>query len=321
MLQYLHVKNLALIDEIEVEFGRGLNILTGETGAGKSIILGSVNLALGGRYTKDILRQGTRYGLVELTFSVESERQIRRLKELDVYPEDGFVTLQRRLMEGRSVSKINGETVPVSMVRKAGTLLIDIHGQHENQSLLHIRKHLELLDDFAGEKLTLAKENYKTCYQEYGELKKELGSITQKVLTSNLRMLEENGILVRHVYAQIPPRVDYTLTSLGYNLKPVIDSMVAWAMEYRGSIVQEFNDIKEKGKAKIEDKKQFLTKRLTLSVFFSRPALASSLQLRRSCRTSCPIMRVLTFPAQPSAIPLLSPCALPLVPNSSVPRA
>ena len=87
MLQYLHVKNLALIDEIEVEFGRGLNILTGETGAGKSIILGSVNLALGGRYTKDILRQGTRYGLVELTFSVESERQIRRLKELDVYPD------------------------------------------------------------------------------------------------------------------------------------------------------------------------------------------------------------------------------------------
>ena len=89
--------------------------------------------------------------------------------------------------------------------------------------------------------------------KRFGELKKELGSITQKVLTSNLRMLEENGILVRHVYAQIPPRVDYTLTSLGYNLKPVIDSMVAWAMEYRSSIVQEFNDIKEKGKAKIED--------------------------------------------------------------------
>ena len=97
MLQYLHVKNLALIDEIEVEFGRGLNILTGETGAGKSIILGSVNLALGGRYTKDILRQGARYGLVELTFSVENERQIRKLKELDIYPEDGFITLQRRL--------------------------------------------------------------------------------------------------------------------------------------------------------------------------------------------------------------------------------
>ncbi len=86
MLQYLHVKNLALIDEIEVEFGRGLNILTGETGAGKSIILGSVNLALGGRYTKDILRQGARYGLVELTFSVENERQIRKLKRTGYLP-------------------------------------------------------------------------------------------------------------------------------------------------------------------------------------------------------------------------------------------
>ncbi len=90
--------------------------------------------------------------------------------------------------------------------------------------------------------------------KRFGELKKDLGNITQKVLTSNLRMLEENGILKRHVYAQIPPRVDYTLTNLGYNLKPVIDSMVAWAVEYRGSLVQEFNDMKEKGKAKIENK-------------------------------------------------------------------
>ena len=151
MLQYLHVKNLALIDEIEVEFGRGLNILTGETGAGKSIILGSVNLALGGRYTKDILRQGTRYGLVELTFSVESERQIRRLKELDVYPEDGFVTLQRRLMEGRSVSKINGETVQMATLKAVSAILIDIHGQHEHQSLLYKKNHLAIVDAFAGE--------------------------------------------------------------------------------------------------------------------------------------------------------------------------
>ena len=88
--------------------------------------------------------------------------------------------------------------------------------------------------------------------KRFGELKRELGDITQKVLTSNLRMLEENGILVRHVYAQIPPRVDYTLTNLGYNLRPVIDSMVAWAEEYRETIVQEFNQKVEQGKAKLE---------------------------------------------------------------------
>ena len=174
MLQYLHVKNLALIDEIEVEFGRGLNILTGETGAGKSIILGSVNLALGGRYTKDILRQGTRYGLVELTFSVESERQIRRLKELDVYPEDGFVTLQRRLMEGRSVSKINGETVQMATLKAVSSILIDIHGQHEHQSLLYKKNHLAIVDAFAGEETKRQKEKVAETWQQYKEKIREL---------------------------------------------------------------------------------------------------------------------------------------------------
>ena len=79
--------------------------------------------------------------------------------------------------------------------------------------------------------------------KRFGELRKELGDITQKVLTSNLRMLEENGILVRKVYAEIPPREEYTLTTIGYNLKPVIDSMVAWAEEYREMLINEFKDI------------------------------------------------------------------------------
>ncbi|MCM1323813.1 MAG: helix-turn-helix transcriptional regulator [Acetobacter sp.] len=90
--------------------------------------------------------------------------------------------------------------------------------------------------------------------KRFGELKKELGDITQKVLTTNLRMLEENGILIRHVYAQIPPRVDYTLTNIGYNLKPVIDSMVAWAEEYRESLLTNINDTIEQGKSTFENK-------------------------------------------------------------------
>lgn len=90
--------------------------------------------------------------------------------------------------------------------------------------------------------------------KRFGELKRELGDITQKVLTSNLRMLEENGILVRHVYAQIPPRVDYTLTGIGYNLKPVIDSMVAWAEEYREQILTDLNEKLEHGKSSLENK-------------------------------------------------------------------
>ena len=90
--------------------------------------------------------------------------------------------------------------------------------------------------------------------KRFGELRKELGDITQKVLTANLRMLEENGILIRHVYAQIPPRVDYTLTNIGYNLKPVIDSMVVWAEEYRQTLLSNINDTIEQSKTTLENK-------------------------------------------------------------------
>lgn len=174
MLQNLHVKNLALIEEIEVEFEKGLNILTGETGAGKSIILGSVNLALGGRYTKDMIRQGADYGLVELTFTLENERQIRKLKELDIFPEDGAVLLSRRLMEGRSVSRINGETVTMSLLKEVAAILIDIHGQHEHQSLLYKKNHLAIVDAFAGSDSSDRKKKVAEAYKSYRSCKKEL---------------------------------------------------------------------------------------------------------------------------------------------------
>jgi DNA repair protein RecN (Recombination protein N) len=121
MLQHLYVKNLALIDEIEVEFQKGLNILTGETGAGKSIILGSINLALGGRYSSDILRNEEEPAYVELTFYVENEAQVEQLKSMDIFPEDGLVVLGRKMIGKRSVSKINGETVSATELKEAAT--------------------------------------------------------------------------------------------------------------------------------------------------------------------------------------------------------
>lgn len=174
MLQNLHVKNLALIDEIEVEFKDGLNILTGETGAGKSIILGSISLALGGRYTKDILRQGAEYGFVELTFLVENESQQKKLKEMDIYPEEGMVTLSRRLMAGRSVSRINGETVQMGLLKEVSSILIDIHGQHEHQSLLYKKNHLGIVDAFAREYLAEDKKKAAQAYKAYKACEKEL---------------------------------------------------------------------------------------------------------------------------------------------------
>ena len=178
MLRSLHVKNLALIDEIEVEFGEGLNILTGETGAGKSIILGSVNLALGGRYTRDIIRDGADYGFVELTFEIRDPGQIERLKALDVFPEEGMVVLSRRLMEGRSVSRINGEMVTMGLLREVSAVLIDIHGQHEHQSLLYKKNHLEILDAFAREEGAGCRQAVQEAYRDYRACEKELEEVS-----------------------------------------------------------------------------------------------------------------------------------------------
>ena len=138
MLAHLHVKNLALIEEIEVEFGPGLNILTGETGAGKSILLGSMQLILGAKTSKNMIRENAPYALVELLFQIENEKAKEALKALDIYPEDGQVLLSRKIMDGRSINKINGETSTVSQMKAAAACLLDIHGQHEH-SLFFIR--------------------------------------------------------------------------------------------------------------------------------------------------------------------------------------
>ena len=144
-----------------------MNILTGETGAGKSILLGSVTLALGGKYNAQMLRNGAKSGLVELTFHIKEEKILKKLEALDIYPEDGYLTLSRRLLEGRSVSKINGETVNMSVLKDVASLLIDIHGQHDNQTLLHRKNHLTLLDLYGKEQTDPLKEKMASCYQEW----------------------------------------------------------------------------------------------------------------------------------------------------------
>ncbi len=174
MLVNIHVKNMALIKEADIALGNGLNILSGETGAGKSILLGAIAVALGLQGFKGFAREGAEYALSELVFTVEKEEQRSALEAMEIPMEEDEVIISRRLSKGRAASKINGETVPVSLVKKVGALLIDIHGQHENQALLHIRKHLELLDDFAKENLGDLREEYQESYRKYGELKKEL---------------------------------------------------------------------------------------------------------------------------------------------------
>lgn len=175
MLQNLHVKNLALIDETEVNFGDGLNILSGETGAGKSIIIGSVNLALGEKVPKSMLRENADYALVELVFHVDQPHQVECLKELEVFPEQGEVIMSRKILaSGRSVCRINSETVSAALMRKVASLLIDIHGQHEHQSLLSKKNHMKYLDDYAGAGLLEILRELSLSYQSYTEYSRQL---------------------------------------------------------------------------------------------------------------------------------------------------
>lgn len=175
MLVSLHVKNLALIQETEVNFKEGLNILSGETGAGKSIIIGSINLALGARADKDMIRRGAEYALVELIFQITDNLVLETARSLEIpVEEDGIIIIQRKIHPTRSICKIGGETVSAKQLKELSELLIDIHGQHEHQSLLYKKNHLEILDAFAGDELLKIKTKIKDMYGQYTSLKKEL---------------------------------------------------------------------------------------------------------------------------------------------------
>ncbi|TCT16930.1 DNA replication and repair protein RecN [Natranaerovirga pectinivora] len=176
MLVYLHVKNLALIDEVEVDFNQGLNILTGETGAGKSIIIDSINSALGAKTSKDIIRTGCDYALIELLFTIEDPHTIERIKSYDIPIDDNNEVLITRKINtnGRSVHKINGQSATALMIKNIASYLIDIHGQHEHQSLLNKSKHLEILDQFCGEELEENKRILQDLYKKYINQKKKL---------------------------------------------------------------------------------------------------------------------------------------------------
>ncbi len=174
MLTNLHVKNLALIEEADVEFGPGLNILTGETGAGKSILLGSINLALGKKMTKEMIREGADSALVELIFQIENEAVRDKLKSLEVEcPEDQLI-ITRKLSGGRSVSRINGESCTMARLREVSSMLLDIHGQHDHQSLLYKDKQLEILDSFGRQKLKELLPETEEKWKQYRSIKKEL---------------------------------------------------------------------------------------------------------------------------------------------------
>ncbi len=176
MLQQLQIQNLAIIDKVEIELGEGLNVLTGETGAGKSIIIDSINAILGERLSKDLIRAGKDKAVVEAVFIIDDDRLKDFFDEFGIEPEeDGTLIISREFtLSGKNSCRINGKIATVSMLKKIGELLIDIHGQHDNQSLLRTDSHIDLLDSFGDESIHELKNKYTDCLNKYREIKNRL---------------------------------------------------------------------------------------------------------------------------------------------------
>ena len=179
MLLNLHVKNLALIDEIEVDFFDHLNILTGETGAGKSILIGSIQAALGGKVSKDLIREGAEYALIELSFHITDKQLTKALQERDIYLENQQLVISRKIMPSKNVCRINGEVVTLALLKEVAAMLLNLHGQQETQTLVHPNRHLAILDQYIGEKAVALTEELAKEYAEYAEIKKELDSLQE----------------------------------------------------------------------------------------------------------------------------------------------
>ncbi len=173
MLLELNVKDIALVRKAQVAFGDGVNILTGETGTGKSVIIDSAMLALGAKARTDIIRQGAEYAYIELVFDVDAA-QSAKLKSIGIEPdENGLLIVSRKIMPGKSLSRINDETVTAGVLKKAAELLLDVYGQNEYYTLKNKHKHLELLDEYAGERISGLLKETAQAYSAYREALKE----------------------------------------------------------------------------------------------------------------------------------------------------
>lgn len=192
MLETLHVRDLALVKEIEIDFQNGFNVLTGETGAGKSIILGSVNLALGGKASPDLIRSGAESALIELVFKL-NQKEIDKIKELELdIDEDGVVILQRKITPQKTVSRMNGQTVSVSQLKQLSEILMDVYGQHDYQSLLKASSYMRMLDDFAGDEISNQLQSLKVEYSNYRDLikKRENENSDENVRNREIELLK-----------------------------------------------------------------------------------------------------------------------------------
>lgn len=178
MLTNIHIENYALIDCLDIDINEGLNIITGETGAGKSIILGAIGAALGAKINSDVIRAGEEYSFISVSFHINDADKLKALTELDAVDlSDGDIIVTRKIFPARSVFKINGVTVSAAQVRSLSSLIIDIHSQRDNLLLLKTENQLKLVDSFGDDEFRKIMDRQKSLYEEYTECNSKLANI------------------------------------------------------------------------------------------------------------------------------------------------
>lgn len=181
MLLQLNINNFALIDELSINFQEGFNVLTGETGTGKSILIDAISFVLGGKFNKGIIRNGEERAYVEGIFAIENEKTSQMLRELNIPYDDNIIIINREIFSGgRSIIKVNNTTVILSKLKQIGSTLLDIHGQHENINLLNQGQHINYLDNFGEDNLKVKLIEYKEEYKKYIEINEKIESIANR---------------------------------------------------------------------------------------------------------------------------------------------
>ena len=259
MLSTLHIKNIGIIDDLSIDFNEGFNILTGETGAGKTLIIGSLAILAGGRFSKEMIRNGEEHSLIEASiFYPQSE-----------LAEDGNIIVSREIyLNGRNTCKINGKLVTVAELKNFMSKVIDIHGQHDNQNLLDATKHIKYLDGFIGTDLENAKSEYKEYFKQYNEiqikLKNNYGDETEKTRRLDLLRYQFNEIEVAKLKIgedqELEEKHKLMMNSqkLKENLEQVDSNINENAIEYISNSIrclEKIEDYGEKYKEKLSELK------------------------------------------------------------------
>lgn len=193
MLLEISIKNFAIIESISLNFEQGMTVLTGETGAGKSIIIDAMNMMLGARATTEVIRHGAPKAEIEGLFSIESNRALEEIfDEQGLELSDEIIIRREILQNGRSISRVNGQMVNLSVLRTIGQQLVDIHGQHDQEELMRPHRHIQMLDEFGDASFFELKEAYQTSFDNYRRMRKQVLDIkkNQQEHKARIEMLE-----------------------------------------------------------------------------------------------------------------------------------